>query len=844
LHEADGSDRSRLYNETMATVKSQNEKQTGKSSRESSTGQRRSGLRRPHALVRVRYFFQGIIQGVGFRPTVYRCASRLGLTGLVQNRRSEVVAEIQGNSESVEAFLENLENLLPEPARIHSVRFERVKPRREEGFRIIESRTSKYIFPPIPPDLAMCEECRTELLDPQNRRYLYPFITCTQCGPRYSIVEDTPFDRQNTSMVDFPQCPACLEEYTNPEDRRFHSQTNSCPLCGPRLTLKTQAGEIVSGDPLRGAIEALKQGSIIAIQGIGGFHLAVDPSFDRSMEKLRSDKERERKPFALMVKDLSEAIRLCRMDRRDERILSSPESPILILPMREGAPSCLQQVSDTRTLGLMLPYTPLHLLLFLHPEMDIPYRYLVMTSGNLKGEPIITEPDAAERKLAGIADLFLLHSRRILFRTDDSVLRRTQMHLEGAQAHEAKISRAAASQSAASRPPILDPEQLCILRRSRGFVPKTVSLARELKMCTLAIGGDLKNAPAFARGHSIYLSPYIGDLDNLDTMQAFQFQIEKILSLFKIEPERLVFDTHPLYRSTQWAHSQHLPNKVQVQHHHAHILSVMAEHDLEEVLGLSFDGTGYGEDETIWGGEFLYCSRVCFHRLGSFETFALPGGEAAVVHPIRIALSILHSRMNQDELESSFRIPSRELYLLLEMLQRGINSPLTSALGRIFDAGAAVLGLVDQVSYEGEGPIRLEGYGIAQYARDRAEPDTAFLRDLLPFSDGENRETPFRFDPFPLIKHLLEKRQSRSLGSLSLDFHRAVALASLRGALKMRESTEINGIALSGGVFQNMLLRRLLVPALRAEGFEVYTNRSIPPGDGGLAVGQAYYAGR
>lgn len=787
-------------------------------------------------VARERYVFRGIIQGVGFRPTVYRCATRLGLTGFVQNRRSEVVAEIQGDVDSIGAFLDTLRDLLPAPAHIDGVTSESIAKQQEDGFRIVQSLTSAFIFPPIPPDLALCDECRSEVLDPADRRYLYPFITCTHCGPRYSIVEDTPFDRDKTSMVDFPQCPACLEEYTNPENRRFHSQTNSCPLCGPRLTLINREGTTIGGDPIRETIKALKGGRIIAIQGVGGFHLAVNPSFDRSMQKLRSDKERERKPFALMVRDLEEAKKLCQMHEGDEGMLCSPESPILILPIGEKAPAYLNAVSDTQTLGIMLPYTPLHLLLFFHPEAaahpeaDEKYRHLVMTSGNLKGEPIITQGDTARRKLADIADLYLLHNRRIIFRTDDSVLR----------------PNPPLSQKPPLRPnasaPAETPAGYCLLRRSRGFVPKTVILKRELTSCTLAVGGDLKNAPAFARGNRIYLSPYIGDLDNLDTMEAFESQIQKILSLFRIGPDRLVCDTHPLYRSTRWAQNQGITNKVHVQHHHAHILSVMAEYDLEEVLGLSFDGTGYGTDETIWGGEFLHCTRSSFTRLGSFKNFALPGGDAAVLHPIRIAISILQSGSNAEKLEKAFHLPSGEFQLVLEMIRKGINAPLTSALGRIFDAGAAALGLVERVSYEGEGPIRMEGYGIAHFTKQVPQSDTSSLGDLLPLHEQE--EGRFRFDPFPLINHLLENRQREPLGSLCLEFHRAVSLASLRGVVRMRESTGINRLALSGGVFQNMLLRRLLIPALEAEGFEVYTNRSIPPGDGGLAVGQAYYSGK
>jgi hydrogenase maturation protein HypF len=761
----------------------------------------------------MRYTFRGVIQGVGFRPAVYRAASALGLGGFVRNQRSEVVAELEGPRERVERFPLELRRILPAAARIDSMEAAEVPPAGETDFRIVESRPDAFRFPPIPPDLAICAECAAELLDPADRRYLYPFITCTQCGPRYSIVERTPFDRETTSMADFEQCPLCLKEYTDPLDRRFHSQTNSCPACGPRLVLTDSSGAPIPGDPLAGAIAALEEGRVVALQGIGGFHLAADPRSEQAVRRLRRDKERERKPFALMVRDLEEAGRIARLEDWQREALSSPSAPILILPASADAPGHLQGVSHTGTLGIMLPYTPLHLLLFRHPGLPVGYRHLIMTSGNLKDEPILTDAAEARRKLAQVADLFLAHDRRIVFRTDDSVLR-----------------------LAAGRQPVL-------LRRSRGYVPGLLRLKEPVRRITLALGGDLKNAPALARGGDVYLAPFIGDLEDPTAMGDFERQVERMLELYGVRPELLVHDLHPGYHSTHWAETFPAERKAAVQHHHAHLLSVMAEHGLERVIGLAFDGTGYGTDGTIWGGEFLLADRRSFRRLGSFRPFALPGGEAAVRRPLRIAASLLAGQLGEADLE---RLVGPGASTLLEMIRRRLNSPLTSSLGRLFDAASALLGLVEQVSYEGEGPIRMEGLALAEpgagepLKRHTEETEGRFR--LL--AEPSSTEAPFQLDLGPLLLELAQARLEGSLpapGPWALRFHRTVAAAALEGARELRRRTGLEKLALSGGVFQNVLLLDLLLPALAAEGFEVYVHRQLPPGDGGLAVGQVYF---
>lgn len=764
--------------------------------------------------LRRRLTYRGAVQGVGFRPTVFRCAISLGLTGFVRNERSSVVVEVQGPAEGVRAFPAALAASLPAAARVDEIVTAEIPSLgSEKDFRIEESLRTDFTLPPIPADLAVCPDCARELLDPRDRRYLYPFITCTQCGPRYTITVDTPFDRATTTMASFPPCPECEREYRDPGSRRFHAQTNACPRCGPRLTLRDRTGKPLPGDPVLECIRALGSGATVALLGLGGFHLAADPRRSGAVARLRSDKQRERKPFALMVRDLPVARRLCDVRAEDEELLAGPSSPIVIMPMREGAGEHLAAVSDTGTLGLMLPYTPLHLLVFRHPEVPIPYDHLIMTSGNLHDEPIVTDPDEGVRRLGELADLFLVHDRRIAWRTDDTVI------------------RAMAEGGASS----------CLFRRSRGLVPDPIRLARPIPEPTLAVGGDLKNAPALAAGADVSLAAHIGDLESLPAFEAFALEVTGMLERCPLRPQRIVHDLHPLYHSTRWARELPWGTKVPLQHHHAHILSVMAEHGIDETLGLAFDGTGYGTDGTIWGGEFLHASRSSCARLGSFALFALPGGEAAIRHPGRIAFALLRARFP----EEAARLPlaEQERALLADMMDRGVSSPLTSSVGRIFDAAAAALGVVDLTSYEGEGPIRLESMAARARAIGQERGDVLPLEGLVPLLE---EEAVFRLDAAPLLAHLVRRigpGEEGNTHALALLFHRAMAHAALRGALAIRERTGIDLLALSGGVFQNALLRALLFPELRREGFRVMTNRLVPPGDGGIALGQAWYLG-
>lgn len=796
-----------------------------------------------HSVIRKRFTYRGIIQGVGFRPAVYRSAAAAGVSGYVQNRRSVVVAEVEGTEERVGYFEEHFRSNIPDAARVESVETEEVPPLDEREFSIIESGGADYLFPPIPPDLAICSHCLRELLDNENRRYLYPFITCTQCGPRYSIVEDTPFDRETTSMDVFIQCPECLREYADPLDRRFHSQTNSCARCGPRLTLRRRedaAGEeyISPEKPVEQTVRALGEGRIAAIQGIGGFHLAADPQYSAAVETLRRDKEREAKPFALMVRDIETARRLCYVNRRDEELLTSPLHPIVIMEARPDIAAHFRAVSDTGSLGIMLPYTPLHVLLFSHPEISIPYDCLIMTSGNRQNEPIITDPEEAVRKLKETADLFLYHNRRILMYSDDSVLRTSPAG-----------------------------KDICIIRRSRGYVPEVLHLPREIEKPVLAAGGDLKNSAAYGDGKMLYLSPYAGDLENPLALAGFGKTVDRILELYKVRPERIVCDMHPGYHSRDWALANDFPDTIEVQHHHAHILSVMAEHGLEEAIGIAFDGTGFGTDGTIWGGEIVYADRFTFRRLGSLLPFRLPGAEAAVKQPGRTAFSILHSYSEYAPPAGLLGGGGDERNIIIRMIESELNSPVTTSAGRLFDAAAFLLAVVDSTGYEGEGPIKLE-WAALKYARERgldpahacsgetAESAAAGgctagvvikkTHDLSEIPKGWSLPS-FVLDFLPILEDIVSEKENAGasglparVGELSYRFHRALAEGTAAAAELAAAETGIRTVCLGGGVFQNMLLRSLLFPMLHKRGLEVRVNRNVSPGDGGLALGQAY----
>lgn len=733
----------------------------------------------------------GIVQGVGFRPFVYRLARRYGLGGWVLNDEVGVLIEVEGPDEALEDFLKSLSSEAPPSAFIDHVQVKELRPQGERVFIIRESERSKERQALISPDIATCDDCLKELFDPNDRRYRYPFINCTNCGPRFTIVRDIPYDRPNTTMAAFEMCPDCLREYHNPEDRRFHAQPNACPVCGPRVSLLDRDGRSLEAeDPISEAIRLLKEGKILAVKGLGGYHLACDPFREDVVSELRRRKYREDKPFALMCKDLRVIEELCLLPPGAKELLESKQRPIVILERRPGVKVAPSVAPGHRTLGVMLPYTPLHHLLF-----SDGIRCLVMTSGNISDEPIAYRDGEAFERLKGIADYFLIHNRPIHMRCDDSVL---------------KVFR--------GRP--------LFIRRSRGYVPMPLRL-QGAKRSVLACGAELKNTFCLTKGELAFLSHHIGDLENYETFKSFEEGIEHFKRIFKVKPEVVAHDLHPDYLSTRYALDQDLP-KVALQHHYAHALSCMAEYGLEgPVLAIVMDGTGFGEDEAIWGCEFMEVTLRGYERLGHLKYIPLPGGERAVREPWRMAAVYLLRAFGEEDPELFDRYYPRGWETLKKAVLKGLNSPPCSSMGRLFDAVSSLLGVRDLVNYEGQAAIELE---------QLAERTDAFypfeLKDYL-------------LDPDPIIRAIVEDLKARVPKPLiSGKFHRTIAEAILEVARKVRAERGLKEVVLSGGCFQNMLLLELSVSLLGAHGFSVFVNHKVPPNDGGISLGQAYYASR
>lgn len=717
----------------------------------------------------------------------------------MQNGSAGVLLEVQGSDQKLHEFLLRLEAEAPPLALVSSLVTVDIPAIPEENFKIIESSNGSGSTL-VSPDCDVCPDCLRELFDPADRRYGYPFINCTNCGPRYSIITATPYDRPNTTMAAFPLCPDCEREYHDPADRRFHAQPIACPACGPRLTLRDASGAILCGEPLAGAVRGLQEGAIVAVKGVGGYHLAVDPLNGTAVEKLRSRKQREEKPFALMTDSIEKAKALVLMDRTEELFLLGPERPVLLLRKRPGNRIAAQVAPANGYFGIMLPAAPLHYLL-----LRDNFPALVMTSANLSAEPIIHDDDAALQQLAGIADLFLGHNRPIYAPSDDSVIRTFRTH------------------------PLL-------LRRSRGYVPRPVTVP-EIGGSVLALGAELKSAICLAAADQAFLSRHLGDLKGAATLAAFSGCIEPFKKITGITPEVIAHDLHPDYHSTVYAAT--LPGrKIAVQHHHAHLAACMAENRLEgEVIGIIFDGSGYGTDGTIWGGEFLAGGYSHFTRGGHLRLMAMPGGDAAAREPYRMAIALLYQLYGEElfDLQLPFLpgIPAGERKLFLQMLQKGINSPLTSSCGRLFDAVAALLGLRSRISYEGQAAIELEG-----------EADRGAC--AVPYDFGVvNNKGCTVLDWLPLLKGVVDDQLAgRRRCDIAAGFHHSLALAAAAVCREIRSASGLERVVLSGGVFQNKLFSEEMVTLLEKDGFMVYTHRLVPPNDGGLALGQAVIAGR
>ncbi|MFJ9432453.1 carbamoyltransferase HypF [Streptomyces sp. NPDC101490] len=792
---------------------------------------------------RSRVVVRGVVQGVGFRPFVFALATGLRLSGHVTNTADGVVAEVEGDPADVASFCARLAPDAPPLARVESVEAAEVTASGGSGFTIVPSRQGGAVRTLVPPDTATCDDCLTELADPSDRRYLHPFITCTHCGPRFTIVTGLPYDRAHTTMAGFPMCPDCAREYADPADRRFHAQPVACPHCGPRLRLVTAPGAAAplrtgrapdsvrpdadradpgrgaGADPVAAARAMLADGAILAVKGLGGYHLACDATNPDAVAELRRRKARGDKPFAMMAADLADIEPLAHLGPLERELLTGAVRPVVLLRRRDdarprhGAAPAPTVAPGGPDLGFMLPYTPVHhLLLGLGAaDRDGP-RLLVMTSGNLSGEPIVTDDAEALTRLAGLADAWLLHDRPIHVPCDDSVVR------------------------------VCDGEQLT-LRRSRGRAPLPVTLPVEVAPA-LAVGGDLKNTFCLGDGRRAWLSAHIGDMDDLATQRALTSAERQLESVTGVRPGLLAADRHPGYRSTRWAHD-HAAGRpvVPVQHHHAHIAAAMAENGLdgtEPVLGVAFDGTGYGLDGAVWGGEFLLADYAGFERFAHLAYVPLPGGDAAVRRPYRMALAHLRAAgLAADRALPCVRAcPVDELPVLERQLARELNCVPTSSMGRLFDAVSSLAGIRHHAGYEAQAAIELEAAALR--APGTAEDGRYAFR-----LDAPRAGAPCTADPAPLLAAVIaDVLDGTPKAVVAARFHHAVARLVRTVCAAARGGTGVETVALTGGVFANTVLSSACAAGLREDGFTVLRHRLVPPNDGGLALGQLVVAAR
>jgi hydrogenase maturation protein HypF len=756
----------------------------------------------PDGIQLLKIHIQGAVQGVGFRPFVYRLAQRYQLAGWVMNSPQGVFIEAEGPTESLQAFLLALENEKPAPAILSSIKHFFVQPQGYPDFEIRPSGTRGGTSAWMMPDIAVCSNCLAEVFAQDNRRFLYPFTNCTHCGPRYSIIEAVPYDRCNTTMKNFTMCGKCRQEYEEPENRRFHAQPNACPECGPHLTLWNSEGDTMAckHEALIAAVEEILNGSIIAVKGLGGFQLVVDAGNDKVVQKLREKKHREEKPFALMFPDEQSVQSVCHIDALEKRWLSSPESPIILLERRPAYDNPVKisglVAPDHHCLGVMLPYTPLH-----HILLHFLQRPVVATSGNLADEPMCIDNEEAIERLYGIADFFLVHNRPIARHVDDS------------------IGRMVAGRE-------------LVLRRSRGYAPLPVQI-KTGKRSFLAVGAHLKNTIAVASHDHAYMSQHIGDLETEQAFNAFQKTIDDLTSMYRIKPAQIVCDMHPDYMSTKYAEKSGL-KVTQVQHHYAHVLSCMAENEIDPpVLGVAWDGTGYGTDGTVWGGEFLHVDGGGFMRCAFFRPFPLAGGDTAITEPRRSALGLLYELYHGDtdmidRTPSARQFSQQELKILYTMLRNNIHSPWTSSVGRLFDVVASLLDIQHYNRYEGQAAMRLE-----YLAALASTPKSHYHFDLV--KEIDNGRSIWTIDWHKMIIEILDDIDSlKEKSCIAAAFHRTLAEITAAVADLVGEKK----IVLSGGCFQNKILTETTIQRLQDKGYRVICHQRIPPNDGGLALGQ------
>ncbi len=778
---------------------------------------------------------KGVVQGVGFRPFVYNLAKSLNLNGYVTNTSKGVTIEIEG--EKVNEFLNRLRNEPPPLAKIYSIDTEELPPNNYQSFDIIESIDDAG-FTHVSEDVSICNDCLRELFTPSDRRYLYPFINCTNCGPRYTITLKVPYDRANTTMSVFNMCADCLKEYKDPSNRRFHAQPNACPVCGPqvRLFLKTDRGLKELENPVLEAIRLIKQGKILAIRGLGGFHLCCDAKNEKAVEELRKRKKRSNKPFALMSPHIESVEKFCFLSEAEKRILTSPTRPIVLLRKR---PECMlpdMLALKNSCLGFMLPYTPLHYLLFYYPEQkedsllsllqpsvlspqpfEIPmqphFEALVMTSGNISEEPIITKNEEAIEKLGNVADAFLLHNREIFMRVDDSVVR----ELEG---------------------------NIYFIRRARGFVPKAISLREQLPE-VLGAGADLKNTFTLIKSNYAIMSQHIGDMENLETLEFYEEVLNNLKLVYRIEPVAVGHDLHPMYFSTKWA-KEHAEKKTipafALQHHYCHIASLMAEYGLDELFGIAFDGTGYGTDGSIWGSEFLYCSVDDFIRLAHLKPISLPGGESAIKECSRIALSLIDDAFGEDmslikKLPVAMTMEENKIRQILKLKKLSQFSPPSSGMGRLFDGVSSLLGVCHYNTFEAEAAIALES--LIEASMEYSE------KACYSFSIAEKETSSLVIDYTFMIKQLIDDfLAGKPVSEISWKFHNTIIKIIIELTQYFRKKLGFDRAGLSGGVFQNAYLIKETIKALKKIGIEPLYHINVPSNDACISLGQAYIVGK
>ncbi len=747
-----------------------------------------------------RISINGIVQGVGFRPFIYRLAHEMNLKGTVLNSGNGIEIEVENSEAILKKFIKRIKDESPQLAKITHISNTKSSCKGYLTFSISSSERQNKPTTLISPDSSVCPDCLKEMFDPGDRRYRYPFINCTNCGPRYTIIKNIPYDRPFTSMSVFEMCPQCSAEYSNPLDRRFHAQPNACPQCGPELVLAEKGNErIATDDPISETIKLLKQGSILAIRGIGGFHLAADPQNNQTIRILRERKGRAGKPFALMADSLDTIKKHCYVSPADEKLLTDVKRPIVLLKKKNHISIADDVAPKNKYLGFMLPYSPIHFLLF---SEDI--NVLIMTSANYSDEPIAIKNDEALERLGNIADYFLFHDREIIQRCDDSICRIVM-------------------------------DNTFVIRRSRGFVPEPVFIDKSLPEVILGCGGELKNTIALGYENKVFLSQHIGDLDNPSAYNFFKESIDLFKKIFEKEPSCIAYDMHPEYLSSKWAKQQAMKT-IPIQHHHAHLASVMTDNAISEpTIGLILDGTGYGADGTIWGGEILIGDFFGFERFAWLEPFALLGGEAGIKQPWRLAFSILYKVYGDDFINLSLPVLNefspKELKRYITVLQKGINTPLTSSCGRLFDAVSSLLNICNLVTYEAQAAIELEM---------TADPENKAIYPQV--FEKINPEGPINTNMLiqELVNDHLNKKPVEVISSM---FHNTLAEIFTKVIISARQKTGINRVGLSGGVFQNVLFFSKIYSLLQKSDFEVLIHKNVPCNDGGLALGQTVIAG-